>query len=680
MDENNDINKYYNDINGIISFIKSSLFEIKIPTRSKTEKYVIMMEYLKELFSSINCDFVISNNVIRHIIVYGDISPLWQNEIIIYFNNKNLYFPVYIEKIIESLKLKNINIVEQNKKYIKFSLKIIDTIYRFIIKERNITYNYFFEINKLEYDIGKNAIINISNNNTWKINDEKILKLRDLNFFLEMENIIDKNNDLINYLSNNSLIIFELIEMLLCFPNYFTITEIKNFFINFNQLLQKKNKFTKKIKNSYSNDDDLVLYKVLIKFLYNLEENELFNIFIKYMIDNHSIFVNLISNIDIDKELFKIFDVYNVRDFICLIVFQYLIYKKRKIYKKKVKNNKEVDDLLDIFMNNSSQTSDAGNRISDDLLDLNMLDKNKFSSLKYLKETAKKFSKFENLLKLVFIKEEDEHFIKNFYNINMLLYTDLKNITKHHNLKIAYIIRRFHFTNEKLLLKIVNIFNSIIKYKKYDDRFIINKNFINIITSQKLNNYIFKKMTMIPKINENLKNNIDCVDILDFQDTFILFIEFIYKNKLDYSENEPDLIEWFDAVFEASLCDMRSYRVFKNEKRKKKEKKIKKEKKLQKEIKKNKYKIVNKTSLDNNIVTESCTAESSTTESSTDESSTDESSIIEKSIIENSTTELSDNQPDITKNDEINNSNNTEYDNNDSDYEDDMTLENFLDI
>jgi hypothetical protein len=159
-------------------------------------------------------------------------------------------------------------------------------------------------------------------------------------------------------------------------------------------------------------------------------------------------------------------------------------------------------------------------------------------------------------------------------------------------------------------------------------------------------------MTIIPKINENFKNKTDCIDIHDFQDTFILFIEFIYKNKLDYSEDEPDLLEWFDTVFEASLCDMRSYRVFKNEKRKKKEKKIKKEKKLQKEIKKNKYKIVKKTSLGDNVVTESSTAESSPIESSTAESSI---------------SELLDSQPDITENNEINNSNNTDYCNNDSD-------------
>jgi hypothetical protein len=696
MEDNNDINKYYNDINGILSFIKSSLSEKDIPKRAKTEKYVIIIDYLNELFETINCDLVLSNNIIRHIIVYGDISPLWQHEIIIYFNNDTLYFPNYIEKIAKLFKLKNVIINEKNDKYIKFILNIMGISYHFIIKKKDIIYTYFFEINKLEYNITKNLIVNVTNNKTWKINDENIQKLRNLNFLSELK--ITNNDEIVDYLSNNSLIIFELFEMLLCFPNYFTIVEIKNFFINFNQLLHKKKKYAKNIKKSFNGDDDLVLYKELIKFLYNLEENELFNIFIRYIINNHDAFIDLITNVDIDKELFKMFDVYHVRDLLCLLIFQYLIFKKRKIFKKKLKNYQETNDLLDVFMNKHLKLNNDSDLILDDskidFMDFGMLDKHKFTSLKYLKETAKKFSKFEDIIKLVSLKEEDEQFIKNFYNINMLLFTDLKNISKHHSLKIAYIIRRFHFTNKKLLSKTINFFNSIIKYKKYNESFLINENFINIIISKKLNNYIFKKMTLIPKINENFKKESDCIDIMDFQDTFILFIEFIYKNKLDYSEDDPELLEWFDTVFEASLCDMRSYRIFKNEKRKKKEKKIKKEKKLQKEIKKNKYKIVQKTTITETLDSDSSNPENSESENSNPKNSNLANSETYSSIINSSNSDNSETYSSDINSSDINSSNsdnseidsfttdnnndiitNNEYDEYD---EDDELLENFL--
>jgi hypothetical protein len=140
----------------------------------------------------------------------------------------------------------------------------------------------------------------------------------------------------------------------------------------------------------------------------------------------------------------------------------------------------------------------------------------------------------------------------------------------------------------------------MINREGYNKYFIIQNNFINIVSSQVLNNYIFKAMTNIPKIKTNFENNTDCINITDYQDAFVLFIEFIYKNKNNYSENEPELLDFFDSVLESGICDMRSYRVLKNESRRKKEKKLKKIKKIQKEQKeqkKSQYRIVKKNSM-----------------------------------------------------------------------------------
>ena len=96
-------------------------------------------------------------------------------------------------------------------------------------------------------------------------------------------------------------------------------------------------------------------------------------------------------------------------------------------------------------------------------------------------------------------------------------------------------------------------------------------------------------MTNIPKIKKNFENELDCIDIIDYQDAFILFIEFIYKNKSYYVEDDITLIDFFDSIFDSIICDMRSYRILQNEKRRKNEIKEKDKKKSKS---KSKYKIV----------------------------------------------------------------------------------------
>lgn len=583
-----------NDISNLSLFTKLNLLENCNTKRVETEKYIVIIENLKELFKKYNFEFIISNNVIRHILIIGDISDNWSNDIVIYLRNNNNYFSKCINLIEEDLILKNINIIEKTDKKIKFLLNILNKEYIFVIKEYNLIvhYKYYFEINQLEYDLMNDNIINRRNNTSLKIQNNKILNLRNLDFFSEIQVITTKYDAIINYLVINPIVIFELLELVVNFLDYLTVIEIKNFFLNLNKLLHKRSNFFKSIKNVIDNDDDFVFYKELIKFSYNLEEKGLFGIYIKYLIENYKLLIDLIINLDIDKELFKIFDITYFREFCCLLVFQHLIYNKRRIFREKKK--KTTNDLLESFIkeNDSIKSEDE---IKQEQSDFNMLDKNKFTSLKYLKEIGKEFPKFEGLLKMFFLPLNDEVYIKNFYNLMMLLFMELKDTKKHHSLKLAYIIKRFHFASKELLVKVVIIFNSIIKNKEYNSIFLINDNFIDIITSKKLNDYIYKKMTQIPKINENFKNNIDCIDIIDFQDTFILFLEFVYKNKKEYKEDELGLLELFDTIFEASLCDMRSYRIFKNEKRRKKVKKLKKEKKQMKEMKKSKFKIVKNT-------------------------------------------------------------------------------------
>jgi hypothetical protein len=606
MQENNDIIR-------LSSFIKSKLLENNKIEYIQTEKYLIIIESLRDIFKTLDYEFIISNNIIRHIIINGDISNDWNNDIIIYLDSKNDHLPKCINQIVEKFTLKNINIISKTDKSIRFNLNILDIEYAFVIKEQELIthYKYFFEINQLEYDLINNNIINRVNNGSWKMPQTEIIKLRKLDFFSEINVTTTKYETIINFLAETPLIIFELIELLLCFSEYFTCIEIKNFFINLNRLLHRKSNFTKTLKKVLEIDDDFGLHKELIRFSYNLEEKKLFSTYTKYLICNHENLINLVIGLDIDIELFNIFNISYLKEFGCLMVFQYLIYSKKRIFREKIKRKPSTNDLLEIYMKEHENTKIEDITINDKV-DFDMLDKKKFTSLKYLKAMGQQFLKFEGLLKMFSLPLNDEVYIKNFYNIMMLLFTELKDIKKHHNLKLAYIIKRFHYTNNESLVKAVSIFNSIIKYKQYNDVFLINDNFIKIVTSNKLNEYIYKKMTLIPKINENFKNNLDCIDIIDFQDTFILFIEFLYKNKPNYTEDELDIFELFETIFEASLCDMRSYRIFKNDKRRKKEKHLKKEKKQKKEMKISKFKII-KNTLDGhseNIIDENDTTES----------------------------------------------------------------------
>lgn len=621
MEEIIDIQKYFNNINELNQIIKSCLSEGHNKNRPllNNNLYISIINELNILFSSIDAQFLLNNIFVRNILICGDVSPYWKNDVIIYLgSDSEMYVTQYINNLTEIFKLRGIVADTKEKNSIKFILNVKNIDFSFIIKKRNImsNYKYFFEINQYEYDIKNNILLNMSTNKTYILNDPHILNIKKMDLF----SLLNKKNDeniIIEQTQNNPLIIFELIELLIVFPNFFNTVEVNNFLINLNTLVKTQKDFTKHIQDICDNDDELLFYKEIIKFAYNLEENGMYHTYVKYLVYHYDAFLNIVTGVKFDKEIFELFDNNYFKDFVCYLIFQHLIYKKRTLFKINKRKNKTEDDLLDIFMNGNNLQkrnldtknfyidnleSDLYNNDNDNINDISLLDKHKFKSLKHLKEIAKSFVKFENLIKIVPISSTDQIYIKHFYNLNMILYAELKDIRKHHALKLAYIVRRFHFMSRDLLEKSIKIFNYLMERKGYDKYFIIHDNFADMVTSKILNDYIFKKMTNIPKIKTNFENNTDCIDITDYQDTFVLFIEFVYKNKANYVENESELTDFFESVFESGICDMRAYRLFKNESRRKKEKKlkkIKKEKKEKKEQKRTKYKIVN-----SNLVTD----------------------------------------------------------------------------
>ena len=586
--------------------------------------HILIIDELNILFASINAQFLLSNNFVRNILIYGDIPIFFQKEIIIYLGSDyEIFLSQHINNLAEILKSRQIAVQIKEKNILKFKLKIANKDFSFVVKERDkmSNYNSFFELNQLEYDIKNNLFSNKLSNKTYVKDDSHLINIKKMNLFpILSADFEDKLMSILEQTQNNPLIIFELIELVISFPNFFNVLEVNNFLINLNTLIKTKKDFTKHIQNVCNNDDELNFYKKIIQFAYDLEENGTYHIYVKYIVHHYDVFVNIVTGIKIDKEIFELFDNYNFRDFICYLIYQHLVYKNRKLFKIIKHVEKTEIDLLDIFMNgnhskknldtkniyieSSNDVTNKTNENNEIIDEISLLDKYKFKSLKHLKEITKTFIKFEDLIKMVPISQIDQIHIKQFYNLNMLLYGELTDIRKHHALKLAYIAKRFHFASKEVLVKSVVIFNYLINRRGYDKFFIIHNDFINIVTSKILNDYIFGKMINIPKIKTNFENNTDCINITDYQDAFILFIEFIYKNKKNYSEDESNLIDFFDSVFESGVCDIRAYRLFKNDTRRKKEKKLKKIKKEQKEQKKSKYKIVKNNMLNN--LSETC--------------------------------------------------------------------------
>lgn len=487
--------------------------------------------------------------------------------IVIYLKkNNSIRIETCIKQIYNNLTNLNISIIKYNTSSIKFTLNIENTEYIFIVKERDnyTSYDFYFEINHLEYDITKKQIINQYTKNVYSLNSNYINLVKS-----SIGEDWDYSIDLLKKISlEQPNIIFELLEFKIWFPTLITY-EINYFLENLN--------FTTGQMDNYESDENLVFYFQLIKYIYWMEESAIHNKYIDEIITKYSEFALWIFGIKIKKDLLSIFHNYKLRDIICLFAFQYLIYNKKNIFK----TSKHNYDLLESFI---EQNKDSDLEENSNFENFSMLDKSKMSSLKYLKSNYELFVKFDRIVNNDFLRHKDIVYIKNFYNFELIFFTNLKNIQKHHTLKIAYSIKKFHYVKKSLLIKCVKLFNHIIKKNDYDSEYLIKDNFYSLVHSKKLNDYIHGKLTLIPEIKKKFSEKTDCIDIINYQDTILFFIDFIYRSKPDYNDAEFDLQE-YDSLFEACLCDMRSYCILINDKRRKKEKKHKKEKQIKKEKK-----------------------------------------------------------------------------------------------
>jgi hypothetical protein len=531
-----------------------------------------------------NVEFFISNHCVKYFLV-NKVIPNNFTIVIYLTKSNNLRLETCIQQLYKQLTHNNVQINKHNKRYIKFTLSNLN----FYIKERDnyVNCDYYFEINHLEYDIADKVIVNTYTKNKYVLNSEYI------NTIIKSSITVDWFNDcesLKKLCLSQPLVIFELIEFNLLTKPLIT-KEISDFLNNLNSMVY--------LEDNYDENDDMYFYIQLIKLMYKLEESKIYNEYINLILDKYSNLVSWIFGIKIKKDLFKIFPNKKLRDIVCVFVFQYLIYSKKSIYKNQVEN----PDLLETFMKQIDEPILNETNEFNEFNEFNILEKRKMSSLKYLKENVQLFVKFEKIISNEFFTHKDQVYIKYFYNFQLVFFTNLKQILNHHTLKVAYAIKRFHYMKNNLLVLCVKIFNHIIIKNNYNTQYLIKDNFYSLISSKKINDYIHNKLTLIPEIKKKFNEHTDCINIINYQDTLILFLEFLYINLTDYDETKFN-VEELDLIFEGCLCDMRSYCILSNEKRRKKEKKEKKQKKEKKESAEKKYQIIKKNNLLNNQILE----------------------------------------------------------------------------
>jgi hypothetical protein len=121
-------------------------------------------------------------------------------------------------------------------------------------------------------------------------------------------------------------------------------------------------------------------------------------------------------------------------------------------------------------------------------------------------------------------------------------------------LKLGYIFKRYHYLNFSMITEIFDIFEVIFKYLGFE-LYMDLEYYFSMYKNQILKNFESVKSLEIPNIKRNYENNSDSIDIIEFQDTFGLFYEFIIKNSIDTSNYT---IDDFDKIFESELENIRS--------------------------------------------------------------------------------------------------------------------------
>lgn len=158
-------------------------------------------------------------------------------------------------------------------------------------------------------------------------------------------------------------------------------------------------------------------------------------------------------------------------------------------------------------------------------------------------------------------KSSDLLFIKTAIHILYVMFH--QDSTKNYNLeylKLAYIYKRYYYLNSDMIREIFGIFLLILKYLKFPN-YINLDYYFSMFSNQILKDFESTKSLEIPIVKKKFETKLDSIDIIDFQDTFGLFYEFIIKNSIDTSSYT---LEDFNDIFESELSNIRSNKLLSN--------------------------------------------------------------------------------------------------------------------
>ena len=279
------------------------------------------------------------------------------------------------------------------------------------------------------------------------------------------------------------------------------------------------------IKQDYNNNITNN-YKKLLAILHNLEINDKLNDFInilnnEYNIINYILYDNYIINkfnqdkLTIEEYIQLIFISDEIdNDYICLLEENYNLDNYDELY-----SLVNIDKLSDL---RKLKTKVKNNKLNLLSFDTNIID----------------------MVKL-----------RNCINVtNILLYYDIDNKINNYNLtslKMAYIYKLYNNIQINDFEELFKFYNRIFFNLKIDKY-----NYIyNMIQNNELSYFEKTKMLNIPDIKKNFSMNTDIIDIIDYQDSFILLYEIIYNKKINLNIINN---EFFDNLLNSLLHNIRS--------------------------------------------------------------------------------------------------------------------------
>ncbi len=331
--------------------------------------------------------------------------------------------------------------------------------------------------------------------------------------------------------------------------------------------IENDKKFKKNVKSDYSNSNENFSKILQIIWEFNLDSN-IFE-WIKFI--NSNTFVNKLIN---DIETFNTYGVQidSFEKYIIILV----------INKSKIINNsyiKYADTFVSKQLNPSKNNSNSksksltknsgfGNLLTDFASSMiNPLENfvNQFDILFMDKledyKKIKNINIYNKIDKYCVVKSSNIIFIKaSIHILNVMFHLDN---TKNYNieyLKLGYIYKRYHYLHSSMISEIFDIFEVIFKYLGFDSYMDL-EYYFSMYKNQILKNFESIKSLDIPNIKRNYENKSDTIDIIEFQDTFGLFYEFVIKNSIDTTNYT---IDDFNEIFESELENIRSNKLIEN--------------------------------------------------------------------------------------------------------------------